>query len=109
MRIAITTEVFLPKIDGITNRLRHSIERLRRSGHEVLVIAPSGSVAEHAGARAGAEKVAAAIAGARFTIERTRALLEEKERLDELTRRQLEKILLTAAENPATLPDVVAA
>jgi glycosyltransferase involved in cell wall biosynthesis len=51
VRIAIATEVFLPKIDGITNRLRHTVERLRRSGHEVLVIAPSGSVAEHAGAR----------------------------------------------------------
>jgi glycosyltransferase involved in cell wall biosynthesis len=51
MRIAIVSEVFLPKIDGITNRLRHTVECLRESGHEVRVIAPQGAVAEHAGAR----------------------------------------------------------
>jgi len=51
MRIAIATEVFLPKIDGITNRLRSTIEELTRLGHEVLVFAPTGAVAEHAGAR----------------------------------------------------------
>jgi glycosyltransferase involved in cell wall biosynthesis len=51
MRIALVSEVFLPKIDGITNRLRHTIECLRESGHEVRVIAPRGAVAEHAGAR----------------------------------------------------------
>lgn len=51
MRIALATEVFLPKIDGITNRLRNTVERLRALGHEVLVLAPEGCVAEHAGAR----------------------------------------------------------
>lgn len=51
MRIAIATEVFLPKIDGITNRLRHTIEALTGLGHEVLVLAPDTAVAEHAGAR----------------------------------------------------------
>jgi glycosyltransferase involved in cell wall biosynthesis len=51
MRIALFSEVFLPKIDGITNRLRHTVRCLREEGHEVLVFAPQGSVAEHAGAR----------------------------------------------------------
>lgn len=51
MRIAIATEVFLPKIDGITNRLRHTVEELVAMGHEVLVLAPETAVAEHAGAR----------------------------------------------------------
>ncbi|MCG8590294.1 MAG: glycosyltransferase family 1 protein [Proteobacteria bacterium] len=51
MRIAIFTEVFLPKIDGITNRLRHTVARLVAQGHEVLVFAPDTAVAEHAGAR----------------------------------------------------------
>jgi len=51
MRIAIVSEVFLPKIDGITNRLRNTIECLVADGHEVFVIAPSGSVEQHAGAR----------------------------------------------------------
>ncbi len=51
MRIAIFTEVFLPKIDGITNRLSHTLRCLRAEGHEVLVFAPQGSIAAHAGAR----------------------------------------------------------
>lgn len=51
MRIAIASEVFLPKIDGITNRLRNTIECLREAGHEALVFAPAPAVAEHAGAR----------------------------------------------------------
>jgi glycosyltransferase involved in cell wall biosynthesis len=51
MRIAIVSEVFLPKIDGITNRLRHTITCFRRMGHEVLVVAPDTAVAEYAGAR----------------------------------------------------------
>lgn len=50
MRIALVSEVFVPKIDGITNRLRNTIECLVADGHEVLVIAPAGSVAEYAGA-----------------------------------------------------------
>ncbi len=51
MRIAIITEVFVPKIDGITNRLRHTIKCLRKMGHEVLVIAPDTAVSEYHGAR----------------------------------------------------------
>jgi glycosyltransferase involved in cell wall biosynthesis len=50
MRIALFTEVFLPKIDGITNRLRHTVEHLVGDGHEVCIFAPDGSVAEHGGA-----------------------------------------------------------
>lgn len=37
VRIAIFTEVFLPKIDGITNRLRHTLECLAAEGHETLI------------------------------------------------------------------------
>ena len=51
MRITLVSEVFLPKIDGITNRLRNTIECLVAAGHQVQVIAPQGSVAEFAGAR----------------------------------------------------------
>jgi glycosyltransferase involved in cell wall biosynthesis len=51
MRIAIFTEVFPPKIDGITNRLSHTLRCLKDDGHEVLVFAPRDAVAEHAGAR----------------------------------------------------------
>lgn len=51
MRIALFTEVFLPKIDGITNRLRHTLEVLVADGHEVLLFAPDNAVAEHPGIR----------------------------------------------------------
>jgi glycosyltransferase involved in cell wall biosynthesis len=40
MRIALFTETFLPKIDGIVTRLRNTISELQRSGHQVLVFAP---------------------------------------------------------------------
>lgn len=51
MRIAITTEVSPPKVDGITNRLRNTIPCLLEAGHEVLVFAPAGSDPTLGGAR----------------------------------------------------------
>lgn len=40
MRIALFTEVFLPKIDGVVTRVLRTLEQLRALGHEVLVFAP---------------------------------------------------------------------
>jgi glycosyltransferase involved in cell wall biosynthesis len=40
MRIAILTEVFLPKIDGVVNRTLNHIRQLTRFGDEVLVLCP---------------------------------------------------------------------
>ena len=40
LRIAILTEVFLPKFDGVVTTLLHSIDELTARGHEVLVLAP---------------------------------------------------------------------
>lgn len=40
MRIALFTEVFLPKIDGVVTRILRSLDELERHGHEVLVFAP---------------------------------------------------------------------
>ena len=51
MRIALFTETFLPKIDGIVTRLRHTVEHLQRGGDEVLVVAPDGGLTEHKGAK----------------------------------------------------------
>jgi glycosyltransferase involved in cell wall biosynthesis len=50
MRIALFTETFLPKIDGIVTRLRHTVDHLQRQGHQVLVFCPDGGVQEHCGA-----------------------------------------------------------
>ena len=51
MRIAIFTETFLPKIDGISNRLRYTVEELVAAGHEVRVFGPATSVEGAAGAK----------------------------------------------------------
>ncbi|TBR60445.1 glycosyl transferase [Westiellopsis prolifica IICB1] len=51
MRIALFTETFLPKVDGIVTRLRHTIEHLQRSGDEVLVVCPEGGITEYKGSK----------------------------------------------------------
>ncbi len=40
MRIALFTETFLPKIDGVVTRIVRSLEQLHELGHEVLIFAP---------------------------------------------------------------------
>ncbi|MBI4607294.1 MAG: M2 family metallopeptidase [Planctomycetes bacterium] len=64
---------------------------------------------EHDGERVGAGKAYSRFAGDRRVIERARALLEAGSALSPLTRRQLERVLLAAAESPGTIPDVVSA
>jgi glycosyltransferase involved in cell wall biosynthesis len=51
MRIALFTETFLPKVDGIVTRLRHTVDFLQRLGDEVVVFCPDGGLREHKGAR----------------------------------------------------------
>lgn len=49
MRIAILTEVFLPKIDGVVTRVTRHLDQLAEMGHEVLIFAPGNPPAEYAG------------------------------------------------------------
>ncbi|MEA5620056.1 glycosyltransferase family 1 protein [Cronbergia sp. UHCC 0137] len=51
MKIALFTETFLPKVDGIVTRLRHTVDHLQRNGDQVLVVAPEGGLTEHKGAK----------------------------------------------------------
>lgn len=51
MKIALFTETFLPKVDGIVTRLRHTVEHLQRNGNQVLVICPDGGITEYKGAK----------------------------------------------------------
>jgi glycosyltransferase involved in cell wall biosynthesis len=51
VRIAIFTETFLPKIDGIVTRLSRTLEHLRDLGHEALVFAPHAPPPSYVGHR----------------------------------------------------------
>ncbi|MGA1131757.1 MAG: glycosyltransferase [Prochlorotrichaceae cyanobacterium] len=51
MKIALFTETFLPKVDGIVTRLKHTVEHLQRQGDQVLVFCPEGGLTEYKGAR----------------------------------------------------------
>ena len=49
MRIALLTEVFLPKIDGVVTRTTRHLDQLAEMGHEVLIFAPGNPPSEYAG------------------------------------------------------------
>lgn len=51
MRIALFTETFLPKVDGIVTRLKHTVDHLQRMGDQVLVVSPDGGLTEYRGAK----------------------------------------------------------
>jgi glycosyltransferase involved in cell wall biosynthesis len=51
MRIALFTETFLPKVDGIVTRLKHTVDYLQRFGDQVLIISPDGGLTEYKGAQ----------------------------------------------------------
>lgn len=50
MRIAIVTENFLPKLDGVTRTLAMTLEHLHRHGHRALVMGPTHAVRRYEGA-----------------------------------------------------------
>ena len=51
MKIALFTETFLPKIDGIVTRLTQTVDRLQRSGDQVTIFCPEGGLTEYKGAK----------------------------------------------------------
>lgn len=50
MRVALVTENFLPKIDGVTRTLAMLLEHLQRHRHHAIVLAPEGAPPRYAGA-----------------------------------------------------------
>ncbi len=50
MRVAIITENFLPKLDGVTRTLAHLLEHLQAKGHQALLLGPECGMDEYAGA-----------------------------------------------------------
>lgn len=51
MKIALFSEVFLPKIDGVVTRLIRTLDSLAELGHEVLVFTPGNPPQSYAGHR----------------------------------------------------------
>src|SRR5262249_19144073 len=53
MRIALVTETFLPRTDGVVTRLTNTVRELRAAGDEVLIVAPAAPdiPADYCGAR----------------------------------------------------------
>jgi peptidyl-dipeptidase A len=64
---------------------------------------------QHTGERIGADRAYAVFGGSEWVINTSRGLLQRRGSLDDLTARQLDKILLEAAEFPGTLPGIVEA
>jgi peptidyl-dipeptidase A len=70
-------------------------------------VAATDVTPEHTGLRTGADKALATLSGATVIVTRAKAFLAKRKELDDVTARQLEKLLLGAAENPGTIPEVV--
>jgi peptidyl-dipeptidase A len=93
--------VFLEIMTGV-------VQPLRTIANQAAWSAATDVTAEHTAARATAEKALASVSGSKLVIGKTRALLKQASTLDPLSLRQLDKLLLAAADSPATIPDVVA-
>src|SRR5215472_15661043 len=50
MRVAIITENFLPKLDGVTRTLSRLLEYLQANGHQALLLGPESGMERYAGA-----------------------------------------------------------
>jgi len=51
MRIALFTETFLPRVDGVTNTLCRLLDHLAACGHDSLLFAPAGAPSTYARTR----------------------------------------------------------
>ncbi|GAA5905966.1 glycosyltransferase family 4 protein [Sporobolomyces salmoneus] len=49
LRVAIVTENFLPKVDGVTRTLAMLLEHLAAEGHEAMVLGPASTLKSYAG------------------------------------------------------------
>src|SRR5260370_16636650 len=48
MRIAVITENFLPKLDGVTRTLARLLEYLQATGHQALLLGPESGMQQYA-------------------------------------------------------------
>lgn len=84
-------------------------QQVARVGAEAQWVAITDVSDEHTAESVGANKAAAAFTGNTYAIEHAKLLLARSAELAPITRLQLERVLLKAAESPGTIPAVVAA
>jgi peptidyl-dipeptidase A len=82
-------------------------QRLTKIDSEANWKAATDVSEQHTGERIGADSAVAAFTGNRYVIENSRAFLASRAQLPELEFRQLDKVLLNAAESPDTIPEIV--
>jgi len=82
--------------------------RLYTVGSEASWDASTDVTPEHDGARVAANKALSVFAGDPAVIREVRGFLAKPQPLRDLERRQLDRIMLLAAESPGTIPDIVA-
>jgi peptidyl-dipeptidase A len=79
---------------------------LMRAAQEAQWVSSTDVSPQHEGERTGANVALAVFQGDRSVIETTRALLAKRNLLPPMIARELDKILLGAAEGPGTIPEI---
>lgn len=97
------------RADRFLELVNASYQQLYRVLSEAQWAAATDVSAAHDAASETAGKASAAFNGNPAIIREAQALLKEKKNLKEITWRELERVLLNAAEGPMTNPDLVAA
>jgi peptidyl-dipeptidase A len=97
------------RADRFLELVNASYQQLYRVLSEAQWLAATDVSPAHDAASETAGKASAAFNGNPAIIREAQALLKEKKNLKEITWRELERVLLNAAEGPMTNPDLVAA
>jgi peptidyl-dipeptidase A len=97
------------RADRFLELVNAAYQGLYRVQSEAQWLAATDVSPAHDAASETAGKASAAFNGNPAIIREAQALLKEKKNLKEITWRQLERVLLNAAEGPMTNPDLVAA
>src|SRR5262245_20785282 len=82
---------------------------MARGSQEAQWVASTDVSEAHEGERTGANTMLAIFQGDRKVIETARRLLDKRKQLPPVVARQIDKILLAAAEGPGTIPDATKA
>lgn len=98
-----------PSVDAFLRLYNSLYQNLSRVANEAQWVASTDVSDAHEAARTTANTALAAFTGDRALIESARAFLAARASLPPIVARQLDKLLLAAAEGPGTIPDVVRA